>query len=60
MALVQLDDDLHRNAKLIVSRKPIDYPNLKNFVNKAVRKLVEEQQENVITSTPKRDKRKHD
>ena len=40
MVMVNIDEDLYALAKKIVEARPIDYPTLKNFVERAVRQLI--------------------
>ena len=37
MVLVNLDDTLYANLKLFLKDNTIEYPNLKNFVDRAVK-----------------------
>ncbi len=44
MVMVDVDNELYEQIKSIIERKKIDYPTMQNFVNKAVRKLIKEEE----------------
>ncbi len=45
MTMVNLDDEIYQSVGKFVEKRNLDYPTIKNFVDKAVRKLLKENQE---------------
>lgn len=43
MVMVDVDDELYASAKTIIEKDRVEYPTLQNFVNKAVRSLVQKE-----------------
>lgn len=41
MVIVDIDEELYEKVKPIVEGKKIEYPTLKNFINKAVKEKVD-------------------
>ena len=44
MAIINIDDDLYESIKSIIKVKRIDYPNAKNFADKAIRELLSKEE----------------
>lgn len=45
MVMVDIDEELYQKIKPVVEKDRIKYPNLKNFVNKAVRNFIKKEGE---------------
>ena len=41
MALIDIDDDLKKKVEEFVKKDSIEYPSMKNFVDKAIRRQIE-------------------